>query len=329
MTKIFNPQSYFLRADQAVDRYNERRAFEENNKHLAIPFFVKGLQNMIPPQYPSEFSVVGTASGNGKSLIMKAWHDAVNEHVSALGRRAITPYVSQEDTTEMSAGALLKKHGGNRSKVDSNLTAYIGRSFGMSADDIADMHMTNIISTLAYGQENAYSEKMPYSAIFYDYIQTTPPDPFRREMVSDSQRRLQIADDTKRLYNAATQFFCPVVAAAQTSLKRMERPYNSMMLIPGKRDFEEAKEIYQIPDRVYSGWLASSDYPVGKTVEIDNWKFEVTENLFFLWVLKIRYHTPETAPGIRRVFPLLIQNDGTFLYDNALHRSMMVGAKDI
>jgi len=324
----FNPKSYFLKADQAVDRYNERRAFEADNEHLAMPFFVEGLRDLIPPQYPSEMSIIGTASGEGKSLILKAWHDATQEHVSAQGRRAIAPYISHEDTTEMSAGALLKKHNGVREQIDDNLTAYIGRSFGMKQEDISDLHMTNVIAALDYGQNQAYSEKMPYSAIFYDYIQTTPPDPFRRDMTSDSQRRMQIADDTKRLFNMATTFFCPVVAAAQTSLKKMERPYNSLMLIPGKRDFEEAKEIYQIPDRVYSGWLAEGTCPIGKEIEIDNWKFTVEKGLFFLWVLKIRYHTPETAKGIRKVYPLRIQSDGTFLYEKGYHKSLLANTKE-
>lgn len=321
----FNPSKYYLRSDQAQDKYEERRAFEKENQHLALPFFVEGLQSIIPPQYPSEMAVVGTASGEGKSLIMKAWHDATQVHVSKQKRRAVTPYISQEDTIEMSAGAILKKYGGNRSKVDSNLTSYIGRSFGMKQEDIAEMHMTNIINTLTYGQESAYAERMDYSAIFYDYIQTTPPDPFRREMINDSQRRLQIADDTKRLYNMATSFFCPLVAAAQTSLKDMKHPYNSKMLIPSKRDFEESKEIFQIPDRVYSGWLVNATYPVGYHVEIDNWDFHVTEDLFFLWVLKIRYHNPETAPAIRKVYPLRIQSDGTFLYDKDFHISLTKG----
>lgn len=324
----FNPKSYFLKADEAVDKYNERRAFEAENAHLAMPFFVEGLREMIPDQYPSEMAIVGTASGEGKSLIMKAWHDAVQEHVTNQKKRAVTPYISHEDTTEMSAGALLKKHNGNRAQIDDNLTAYIGRSFGMSQDDIADLHMTNVIAALNYGQNQAYSEKMPYSAIFYDYIQTTPPDPFRRDMTNDSQRRMQIADDTKRLFNMATSFFCPVIAAAQTSLKKMERPYNSLMLIPGKRDFEEAKEIYQIPDRVYSGWMPSGTYPVGKLIEIDNWKFNVESNQFFLWVLKMRYHTPDTCKGIRKVYPLRIQSDGTFLYDKEYHKSLLVSVSN-
>jgi len=104
------------------------------------------------------------------------------------------------------------------------------------------------------------------------------------------------------------------------------------MHIPSKADFEESKEIFQIPDRVYSGWLASASHPVGKLIEVGNWKFEVLPNLFFLWVLKIRYHTPESAPGIRKVFPLLIQPDGSYSYSPEYHRSICVnkniGAED-
>lgn len=318
----FNPRAYTKKSSEAADAYDARRKFEQDNAHLAIPFPVEGLRDKIPPQYPTEMSMFGAASGDGKSLFMKYWHDFTQEHVTEQKRRAVVPYVSHEDTTEQSAGQLIEKHGGNRVKVDDDLTLYIGRTFGMNPDDVADLYMTNIFACLQYGQESAYSEKMPYAGIFYDYIQATPPDPFRRDMTNDNIKRLQMADDTRRLFIAATTFACPVFAAAQTSLKNVRDPYNEKMKIPGRADFEEAKEIFQIPDRIYTGWLASASLPVGEKVDIGNWHFEVKPNLFFLRVLKIRYHTPKTAPGIRRVFPLLIQDDGSFVYDAEYHKSI-------
>lgn len=323
----FNPKSYTLTASQAVDKYEDRRKFEKENEHLAMPFPVKGLQDKIPPQFPTEMAMFGAASGDGKSLFIKFWHDFMQEHVSEQKRRAVVPYISHEDTSEMSAGQLIKKHGGNRVKVDDNLTLYIGRTFGMNPDDVADLYMTNIFQCLNYGQNEAYAEKMPYAGIFYDYIQATPPDPFRRDMTNDNIKRLQMADDTRRLFISATTFQCPVIAAAQTSLKNIRDPYNEKMKIPGRADFEEAKEIFQIPDRIYTGWLPSASYPIGEKIEIGNWHFEVKPNLFFLRVLKIRYHNPETAPAIRRVYPLLIEN-GEFIYDAEYHKSINYVGKD-
>lgn len=317
----FSPRAYTKKAHEAADAYDERRQFEKDNAHLAMPFPVVGLQDKIPPQYPTEMSMFGAASGDGKSLFLKFWHDFTQGYVSAQKRRAVVPYVSHEDTTEMSAGQLIEKNGGDRVKVDSNLTLYIGRTFGMNPDDVADLYMSNIFQCLEYGSKEAYAETMPYAGIFYDYIQATPPDPFRREMTNDNIKRLQMADDTRRLFIAATTFQCPVIAAAQTSLKNVRDPYNEKMKIPGRADFEEAKEIFQTPDRVFTGWLPSASYPIGEMVEVGNWRFEVKPNLFFLRVLKVRYHSPETAPGIRRVFPLLIEN-GEFIYDPEYHKSI-------
>ena len=60
----FNPKSYTLTASQAVDKYEDRRKFEKENEHLAMPFPVKGLQDKIPPQFPTEMSMFGAASGS-------------------------------------------------------------------------------------------------------------------------------------------------------------------------------------------------------------------------------------------------------------------------
>ena len=318
----FNPKAYTLKAHEALDKYEERRKFEKDNAHLAMPFPVIGLQDKIPAQYPTEMAMLGAPSGDGKSLFMKFWHDFTQEHVTTQGRRAVVPFISHEDTSEMSAGQLLDRNGGNRVKVDDNLTLYIGRTFGMNPDDVADLYMSNIFQCLNYGQNSAYDSKMPFAGIFYDYIQATPPDPFRRDMTNDNIKRLQMADDTRRLFIAATTFQCPVISAAQTSLKKVTDPYNDKMKIAGRADFEEAKEIFQIPDRVYTGWLAAASYPVGDKVDTGNWHFTVKPNLFFLRVLKIRYHNPTTAPAIRRVYPLLIQSNGEFLYDAEYHKSI-------
>lgn len=318
----FNPKAYTLRADQAVDKYEERRQFEKDNQHLAIPFPVAGLQEYIPPTYPTEMTMIGTASGDGKSTFIKFWQDFTQKHITEKQRRAVVPYISHEDTSEMSAGQLVEKVGGNRVQIDSNLTLYIGRSFGMSPDDVADLYMTNIFQCLDYGQNGAYAEKMPFGAVFYDYIQATPPDPFRREMTNDNVKRLQMADDTRRLFVGATTYNCPFIVAAQTGLKKIADPYSEKIRIAGRADFEEAKEIYQVPDRVMTGWLASNTYPIGEFIDDGNWHFEVLPNLFFLRVLKIRYHTPKTAKGIRRLFPLLIQDDGSYKYDPDYHKSI-------
>ena len=94
------------------------------------------------------------------------------------------------------------------------------------------------------------------------------------------------------------------------------------MLIPGRADYEESASLYQVPDFVFSFWLPRNTYSVGKEIDIDNWKFTVEKNQVFMWFLKARGHTPETAKGISKVFPLRIIND-EYIYDADYHKSLL------
>jgi hypothetical protein len=184
---------------------------------------------------------------------------------------------------------------------------------------------------LQYAQDEKFAEKMPFSSIFYDYVQRTPPDPERRKMTHDSQRRLQIGDDVTRLCNAAVTFQCPVIAASQATLKGGYSNYSNAMPIPGAGDTDESKEIYQYPDRVYSLWHVARKYAPGTKIEDGAWNFEVQDNLVFLWVIKVRYYQPEPkqdrfAP-IGRVFPLFINERGNYYYDKDYHARIWRGGK--
>lgn len=316
----FNPKAYALRSDEVAERYKARQKWREENKHLALPFFVEGLRTEIPPIFPGEMGLVGTASGEGKSVILNTWHRQAQDALTKSERRAVTAFASQEETTERLIAFDVEKHG--EMKASSSPTIWIGASWGMKADDIEDLHMTNIISALHYAKDS-FAELMPIANIFYDYIQATPADPYRRKQMSEDLRRLQLKDDTRRLFDAAKTFTCPVVGAAQTNLKAQASPYKKEMPIPGKRDFEEAAGIFQIPDYVYSFWLARSMYAPGQKVEIDNWKFTVEKNLIFFWFLKARGHDPQSAPGINKVYPLRIIED-QYVYDPEYHKSMLI-----
>lgn len=320
----FNPKSYVIRSDANVEKYEQRKKWREENAHLSVPFFVEGLREMIPNVYPGEMALVGAASGEGKTYILEQWNEQIESALTESKGRAVTARISQEETTERMQATAIERLGASR--ASSMQTVWIGANWGMNADDIEDLHMTNIISTLHFAQNNSFAEKMPFAAVLYDYMQATPSDPFRRGKMTEELRRIQISDDTRRLFNAAKTFHCPVIASAQTMLKKLNTPYNKDMLIPSQRDFEEGAGLYQVPDYVYSFWLARATHAVGKLIEIDNWKFTVEKNLVFMWFLKARGHTPETAKGISRVFPLRIIN-GSYIYDQEYHASITVGIK--
>lgn len=319
----FNPKAYVKRSDEVVSNYEARKKWREENSNLALPFFVEGLRGQIPDIYPEEMALIGAASGDGKSLILEIWRRQAQKRLQESSRRAVTATISHEETTERLMAESVEKLGILQSS--SNQSIFIGQSWGMNADDIADMHMTNLITALEFSRQS-FAEPMPLSEIFYDYIQATPADPQRRKDMSESLRRLQISDDTRRLFHASKTFRCPVIAGAQTSLKKVSQPYNSQMLIPGRADYEESAGLYQIPDFVFSFWLPRNTYSVGRLIEIDNWKFNVEVNQVFMWALKGRGHNPETFKGISKVFPLRIIND-EYIYDADYHKSLLAGAK--
>lgn len=317
----FNPKAYVKKSDEVVENYKARKVWREENSHLALPFFVEGLREQIPPIYPEEMALIGAASGDGKSLILSIWREQAQKRLQETQRRAVTATISHEETTERLMAENVERNG--EMCASSNQSIWIGMSWGMDANDIADMHMTNLITSLEFARQS-FAEPMPISEIFYDYIQATPADPNRKKDMTESLRRLQISDDTRRLFNASKTFRCPVIAGAQTSLKRVQQPYNSQMLIPGRGDYEESAGLYQVPDFVFSFWIPRNTYSVGKLIEIDNWKFKVEINQVFMWALKGRGHNPETFKGISKVFPLRII-DNQYIYDPEYHRSLLAG----
>ena len=312
----FNPKAYALHSDEVAERYEAREEWRKQNAHLALPFFVKELRDEVPPIFPGEMGMVGAASGEGKSVILNTWHRQAQDAITESERRAVTVFASQEETTERLIAFDIEKHG--IMKASSSPTVWIGATWGMNAEDIEDLHMTNVISAMHYAQ-NQFAEPMPFAALYYDYIQSTPSDPYRRKQMTEDLRRLQIKDDTRRLFDSAKTFSCPVVAAAQTNLKAQASPYKKEMPIPGKRDFEESAGIFQVPDYVYSFWLPRSMYAPGQRVEVDNWNFTVEKNLVFFWFLKARGHNPDTAKGIGKVYPLRIIDD-QYVYDQEYHK---------
>lgn len=314
----FNPANYAKTSLEASASYDKRQAWREENKHLAIPFFVKGLRDQIPDVYPDEMVMIAAPSGEGKTKILKTWFGQIQESIGT--RRAVAAYGSQEETTERLIAEDREKNGEQR--ASSRPSVFIGNSFGMNAEQLDDMHMTNFVQTLTYIHKNKFAEEMPLASIIYDYIQATPNDPHRRKNVS-TEHRFQIDDNVRRLFQCTQTFKCPVFTATQTNLKTQTTPYHKELPIPGRADLSESQSIFTIPDFVFSFLLVRKFKPVGSWIEFDNWKFRVDENLIFLRFLKARGHTPETAKGIDAVFPLRIIND-EYVYDQDYHDFLLV-----
>src|SRR5258705_4596221 len=107
----FNPQNYAKRSDQVVENYDARKKWREENKHLALPFFIEGLRDYVPPIYPEEMAVIGAPSGDGKTKILKTWHRQAQQSITDSKRRAVTVFGSQEETTERLHAEDIEKRG--------------------------------------------------------------------------------------------------------------------------------------------------------------------------------------------------------------------------
>jgi hypothetical protein len=321
----FNPRAYAQRSDQVTENYEKREEWREENKHLALPFFIEGLREYVPAIYPGEMAVIGAPSGDGKTKMLKTWHRQAQEQITASGMRAVTVFGSQEETTERLLADDIETRG--KTVVSSFPSVFIGASFGMDAESIEDIHMTNFINTLAYVKDSMFAEPMPLAMCGYDYLQATPNDPSRKTIVSNDSYRHQVNDNTRRLFKAAQTFKMPLITGSQTDIKTDKNKYDKDIPIPGRGDFSEASSIFQIPDFVYTFVHMRNASTVGKRIETGNWNFTVEKNLLFMWFLKARGHNPETtAKGLGKVFPIRIIND-EYVYDPEHHRAMTVGGK--
>lgn len=321
----FDPEKFIRTARETwIDRENYRK-FLADNAHLATPFHVKGLEDIVPMQYPGELAVYEARSHHGKSTALR---DVIFQAQGRVEGRtgALVGLVSLEDTSEATASKQVRRYGGDSLSYQDDQFVFIGNRFEMSVEDMGQMNVGNIIKTLDYGRKEKFAEPMHFSYIGIDYAQIIPPDPERRMMTSNDQKRLQIADDVKRIFHAAKYFKCPIGLASQALTKQQRDNYTSKMKIPGAADLAEAKELFEVPDIVYAYWQPKHDHPIGSRVEEGNWGFTVESNLVFVRVVKRRNAEEMGFVGkkdiVGRVFPCHIQEDGSFVYDPKFHESI-------
>lgn len=321
---MFNP-SHFVKsaAETWQDKVNFDKFIKEN-EHLAQPFHIEGLENVVPPQYPGELAIYEGRSHHGKSSALR---DAVFKAQKRIEGKSgfVVGLVSLEDTSEGTAGKQAKKYETPFEYQDDQFV-FIGNSFNMSVDEMAQLNSGNIIKSLDYGRKNKFAEEMSYSMIGIDYAQVIPPDPERRMFTNNDQKRLQVADDVKRLFHAAKYFKCPIGLASQALLKTQKDNYNAKMKIPGAADLAEAGELFSVPDIVYSYWQPKHDHPIGSLVEEGNWTFKVDPNLLFVRIVKRRNAEELGYVGERgivgRIFPCHFDNSGSMIYDSKYHNQI-------
>lgn len=319
----FNPRPFVKTANQT---WADKLAFDKfikENDHLKMPFHVEGLEDLVPPQYPGELAIYLAKSHHGKSTALRDAAFKAQKRIED-SDGFFVGMVSLEDTSETTAAKQGMKYKNPLDYQDDQFI-FVGNAFNMSMEDMGNLNAGNIIRALDYGIEQ-FPSKIGYSAIFVDYAQIIPPDPERRTLLNSDQKRLQVADDVRRLFHAAKHFKCPVGLASQALIKGQRDNYTSKMMIPGAADAAETGELYSIPDCVYSYWQPKHNHPMGSRVEEGNWSFEVDPNLCFVRVLKRRNAELLGFTGkkdcVGRIFPCYIREDGSFYYSADKHRHM-------
>ena len=319
----FNPSNFVKTAKQTYDLKLEYDKFIEDNKHLAAPFHIKGLENILPLQYPGNLTVHFARSHHGKSTALR--NAAFHAQKRVEDTNFIIGVVSLEDSAETNAAKQILRYEGDSFAFQDDQMVFIGNTFNMQADDMSKLNVGNIIRSLEWALEQL-PDKKGYSHIFIDYAQIIPPDPERRMMTNNDQKRLQVADDVKRLFHAAKQFRCPVDFASQALMKIQKDNYTSKMKIPGASDLKEAGELYEVPDIAIAYWQPKHDFPIGSRVEEGNWSFDVEPNLMFIRVAKWRNAELMGFVGskdiVGRVFPCFIQPNGEIVYSKDKHEHM-------
>jgi replicative DNA helicase len=297
--------------------------FVEENKHLAAPFHITGLEDILPKRLPGETTVHFAKSHHGKSTALR--NDLFKAQLRIQDTKFIVGYVSLEDSAETNAAKVVHRYKGNAMEFMDDQMIFIGNSFKMSSKDMGNLNIDNIIASLEYGLK-MLPEKIGYSHIFMDYAQIMAQS---KNVTGSDQRRHQIAYLVREIFNAAKQFQCPIDFASQALLKQQKDAYTSHMRIPGAADLKEAGELYEIPDIAIAYWQPKHEpnTPIGTRIEDGKWSFIVEPNLIFIRIAKWRNAELRGFVGnkdvVGRVFPCWIEHDGEIVYSLDKHSRMV------
>lgn len=317
----FNPAHFVKTAHETWRLKEDYDKFIDENKHLAAPFHIAGLEDLLPKQYPGNLTVHFAKSHHGKSTALRNAAFKAQQRVE--NTEFLIGVVSLEDSAETNAAKWVQRYNDSYMRFVDDQMVFIGNDFNMSAKDMGQLNIGNIIVALEYALKKLPNKKA-YSRIFVDYAQLVPSDP---ELLT-KDRRHQITDITQRLFHAAKQFACPIDFASQALLKQQRDNYTSTMRIPGAADLKEAGELYEIPDIAIAYWQPKHEpnTPIGTPIKDGNWSFTVEPNLMFIRIAKWRNAELMGFVGkkdvVGRIFPCWIEPDGKIIYDAVKHNRM-------
>lgn len=321
----FDPRSFVHSAKQTYDLKLKYDEFVAENKHLIAPFHITGLEDILPPQLPSQVAVHFAKSHHGKSTALRNAIFKAQRRVE--NTDSMVAIVSLEDSAETTASKFVRRYAGNPLQYQDDQMVFIGNSFGMKSKDMATLNIDNVILALEYALKQRPDIKR-YAHIFLDYAQIVS----QSDNAISRERRDQAFYVGKVLFDGAKQFECPVDFASQALLKQSNTHYSGKMRIPGAGDLKEAAELYEIPHIAIAYWMPKreADSPIGSHIDDGAWSFDVKSNLIFIRVEKWRDcellddKNGKPYDVVGRVFPCWIEPDGEITYDAEKHKHMQL-----
>lgn len=325
----FDPKPYIHDARQTWELKLKYDEYIKANPELQAPFHITGLEDILPRQLPGQLAVHYAKSHHGKSTALRNAIFKAQRRVE--GKKSMVAIVSLEDSAETTAAKFGVRYENPMDYQDDQLI-FIGNSFGMTGKQMGELNIDNIVTALEYGLKNRPGIER-YAHIFLDYAQIVSDS----EEIESNERRDQAKYLTRRLFDAAKEFSCPVDFASQALLKQSNTRYSGKMRIPGAGDLKEAAELYEIPHISIAYWLPKmeEETPIGTQIDEGAWSFQVKNNLVFVkitkWrdceLLKDKNGKPYDVVG--RTFPCFIQPNGEIIYSADEHKHMALKPMEI
>lgn len=160
------------------------------------------------------------------------------------------------------------------------------------AEDIPNLYLSNMFRSIkALVSGEVTGAPITPALITFDYLQAFPIDPeVKKEAIRD-QRNLQVREDFYRLRTLAGYFKCPVMVAVQAK-QELDQKGRGDSRMPGMYDAQDTSAIAQRADRIISLWMPKVTHNVGTTIEINDQKLIVTEDMLFIKINKQRGGLP-------------------------------------
>lgn len=302
---IISPHELGMLGKQTAQRAAEHQQF-------GVELDISGteLKTYFAPLLPWEICLIQGQTHNGKTELANWWVRKAAEQLRKQGREEIIVYVHYEEPLEAVAfaeyGRILEQSPSDFArgtytdfaKMDWAMTVidqipvwHIGDS-AARPEDAPDLTLSNVyrsIRELLTGKITGQQFKP--ALVVVDYLQIIPFDPELKRAVEKDKRRLQVANDVKRLRQMTTHLECPILVTGQC--KQELKGNNPPMMIPGMYDGYETSEIAMRFDRILSIWRCKTTHQVGSTFTTpDGVTQNVTENLAYIKVNKQRGGLP-------------------------------------